>query len=297
MQDSEQIETRVASLKATACFLQSVTDEKILAKFKTLQKQMLAIIVDSLKVDEDQGKQALEKLVDLTQMHSQFWKDSISPLVKIVSDIVRVKDFEHGTRAQAAEVVLNLTEQMPAMMRKAPEMKSEFFPAIVQLVTECEEDTEVWAKSTDDELGTGSDAYSTGVSAIARLSLQMKEKFTIDASASLIQSCLAHADWNVRQAGFMTFGLIAEACKDWYRSNMEEVMTRVCHGIQEEHTRVKYARLAALALIMTQLSPQIQFKFHSELVPALLLIVKNEQEMKVKTQAISCLYHFAKGLI
>lgn len=70
MQDSEQIETRVASLKATACFLQSVSDEKILTKFKTLQKQMLAIIVDSLKVDEDQGRQALEKFVDLTQMHS-----------------------------------------------------------------------------------------------------------------------------------------------------------------------------------------------------------------------------------
>ena len=48
---------------------------------------------------------------------------------------------------------------------------------------------------------------------------------------------------------------------------------------------------------MAQLSPQIQFKFHGELVPALLVLVKNEQEMKVKTQAISCLYHFAKGLI
>jgi hypothetical protein len=43
-----------------------VTDDKILAKFKTLQKQMMSIIVDSLKVDEDQGRQALEKFVDLT---------------------------------------------------------------------------------------------------------------------------------------------------------------------------------------------------------------------------------------
>ena len=190
-------------------------------------------------------------------MHSQFWKDSLTPLVKIVSDIVRVNDFEHGTRTQASEIVLNLTEQMPAMMRKVPEMKSEFFPAIVKLVTECEEDMDVWSKSTDDELGTGSDAYSAGVSAVARLSLQMKEKFTLDASASLIQSCLDHADWKVRQAGFMTFGLIAEACRDWFKANMDEVMKRVCHGIQEDHTRVKYARLTALALIMAQLSPHI----------------------------------------
>ena len=32
-------------------------------------------------------------------------------------------------------------------------------------------------------------------------------------------------------------------------------------------------------------------------MPALLLIVKSEQVMKVKTQATTCLYHFAKGLI
>lgn len=118
--------------------------------------------------------------------------------MKIISDVVRAKDFETGTRTQASEIVLNLTEHMPAMMRKVPEMKSEFFPAIFQLVTECEEDDQVWAATLEDEQGTGSDAYSTGVNAIARLSAQMKEKFTIDACSSLIESCLAHADWNVR---------------------------------------------------------------------------------------------------
>lgn len=114
------------------------------------------------------------------------------------------------------------------MMRKVAEMKSEFFPALVQLVTECEMDMETWSKSTDDELGTGSDAYSTGIGALTRLSLQMKEKFTIDASSTLIQSCLDHADWNVKQAGFMTFGLIAEACREWFKTNMDEVMKRIC---------------------------------------------------------------------
>jgi len=322
MRETEKIETRVAALKATACFLQSLGDEQILATFKSLQKPMLAIIVDSFKAGEEHGCQALEKFVDLTQMHPQFWKDAqpdagkeevLSMIVQIISDLVRVKDFEPGTRAQATEVVLNLTEQMPAMMRKIGEMKTEFFPALVQLVTECELDMETWAASTEDELGTGSDAYSAGVGAIARLSLHMKEKFTLEAAdepvaaknqdgveeerPALIQTCLAHADWNVRQAGYMTFGLIAEACKDKLKSNMEEAMTKVCLGMQDDHVRVKYARLSALAHITMQLSPQIQFKFHAEVVPALLQIVKTEQTMKVKTQALFCLFHFTKGLI
>ena len=106
---------------------------------------MFVIIVDSLKVNEDLGRQALEKFVDLTQMHPQFLKDELKTLVKIISDIVRAKDFETGTRTQASEIVLNLTDDMPAMMRNVPEMKSEFFPAIVQLVTECEMDNQIWA--------------------------------------------------------------------------------------------------------------------------------------------------------
>jgi hypothetical protein len=89
MKASEEIATRVSALKATACFIQSVTDNKTIAKFKTLQKSMLEIIVSSLQQDEDQGKQALEKFVEMTQIHPEFWKDSLSPLVKIVSDVVR----------------------------------------------------------------------------------------------------------------------------------------------------------------------------------------------------------------
>ena len=182
-------------------------------------------------------------------------------------------------------------------MRKVPEMKSEFFPAILKLVTECEEDMDVWIQTLEDEQGTGSDAYSTGVNAIARLSVQMKEKFTIDACSSLVESCLSQADWKVRQAGFIAFGLIAEACREWFKQNLDQVMSKVCSGIQEDHVRVKYARLTALSLIIAQLSPQVQYKFHQELVPALLQITKNEKEPKVKTQALSCLYYFVKGLI
>jgi hypothetical protein len=109
---------------------------------------------------------------------------------------------------------------------------------------------DAWVETLEDEQGTGSDAYSTGVNAIARLSAQMKEKFTIDACSSLIESCLSQADWKVRQAGFIAFGLIAEACKDWFKANLDQAMGKVCQGIQEDHVRVKYARLTALSLMI-----------------------------------------------
>jgi hypothetical protein len=56
-------------------------------------------------------------LVSLAQTHPQFLSPKISEVVKIVSHIVKMKDFEEGTRSQAAEVVLTLAEEVPAIVR------------------------------------------------------------------------------------------------------------------------------------------------------------------------------------
>ena len=55
--------------------------------------------------------------------------------MKIVSDLVRAKEFELGTQSQAIEIILNLSEKIPAFMRKINEMSQDFVPALVQLLT------------------------------------------------------------------------------------------------------------------------------------------------------------------
>ena len=91
---------------------------------------ILDTVVDSLKSDEGQGRVALESLVDLSKTHPHFWKETSTQLVKIVSDIIRMKDFEDGTRSQAAEIVVSLSMEVPATLRKINEMKTDFFPAL-----------------------------------------------------------------------------------------------------------------------------------------------------------------------
>lgn len=65
-------------------------------------------------------------------------------------------------------------------------MSSTFVPSLVQLVSECEEDMDTWAESFDDEDGTGDTVYAAGVSAIERLSVDLKDKFTLAAFAPVI---------------------------------------------------------------------------------------------------------------
>ena len=85
----------------------------------------------------------------------------------------------------------------------------------------------------------------------------------------------------MRQAGYMTMGLIAEACKESMNKNMDEAMKVACAGIMDAHPRVRYAGLSCLALLLTELSPFAQKKYHTELMPVLLNTMNTEALIKL----------------
>ena len=299
------MKVRVAALRATSSFLLTIEDDSAHDSFKTLMPAILDTVVESLKVEESLGQQALESLVDLAKTHPNFWKENCEQLVLILSHIIKNTDFEEGTRSQAAEMVMVLSTEVPATLRKIPAMKSEFVPALVQLVTECEEDMEEWAQSVDDEFGTANTVYATGVTSIERLSLNMKEKFTLEAFGPLIQQCQTgkvsadqkESNWKIKQAGYLVPGLIAEACKDSLKANLDEAIKTACAGVEDDSPRVRFASLICLGSFLTHLKPLPQEKFHNQLVPHLLKITEEEKCLKIVTQSIYCLNSFAAGLI
>jgi len=64
----------VAALKATSSFLTSIEDEATLQVFQPLMQLILNTMVEALKTEEEQGKLALESIVELTKIHPQCWK-------------------------------------------------------------------------------------------------------------------------------------------------------------------------------------------------------------------------------
>lgn len=123
------------------------------------------------------------------------WKSNTNKLLNVVSQIVLCKEFEAGTRSAAIEVVLALSEQMPAALRKAPETTTAFFPALVSMLTEVEEDEEAWAEEAENKDMLGSDPHSTAVQAITRLCKDIGEKKTLEAAQPLIGKCIQSTNW------------------------------------------------------------------------------------------------------
>lgn len=165
------------------------------------------------------------------------------------------------------------------------------------MMTEVEDDQEEWANQIEEKDTNQNDPYNTAVMAVNRLSEDLGEKNCLVTFTGLVQVCVKSSDWKQRQAGYMLMGLISEACKESMKKNMEEAIKLACSGIMDEHIRVRYAGLSCLALLLTELEPRAQYKFHSELMPVLLKMMIEEPLIKMQTHVVSTLINFSRGLL
>ena len=84
LQDSD-INVRVAALKAISAFISGIDDSTIALEFAPVLPLLLNVIVEALHQDEDQGRQALESLCELTSVHPECWKTETSKLLNVTS--------------------------------------------------------------------------------------------------------------------------------------------------------------------------------------------------------------------
>lgn len=153
--EDENVEIKVASLKAISSFLSSIDEEDIVLKYKALSKKLLDVVIVVMKQDESQGQQSLEFMIELTQTHPDIWADSVSELIFVVAEVMKNREFEDATRQSASEIVLALSENAAAMLRKFPDqLKDQFFPAIAFMMTEVDyaDDLEGWYELKDEEM-------------------------------------------------------------------------------------------------------------------------------------------------
>lgn len=214
--EDEQIEIRVASLKAISSFLSSIDEEDVVLKYKGISEKMLNVVIEVMKQDETQGQASLEFMIELTCSHGDIWSDSIPMLVYVISQIMKNREFEDGTRQSALEIVLSLAENLGGMLRKhQTDLKDHFFPALAYMMTEVDnaDDLEAWYAEEDTEMQTKNDPASVAAESLQRASVYLGEKTTLACSADLVKAAIGSADWKEQFMGFRYLGMISEACK------------------------------------------------------------------------------------
>ena len=247
---------------------------------------ILALLIQTVQLalvdDEDNGRQALDSLCELTGAHPEVWKNNTDKLLDTITKILQVKTYEPGTRSAAIEVVLSLSEEMPAALRKSA-VTNQFFVELSQMLTEVELDEIEWTSSIESKDNLGTDVYSTAVSAITRFSKDIGEKKTLEANKSEIMKKIQSANWVDREAGYTCLGLIAESCADYFKKELEQSFNLAKMGVSDSHYRVKYAALGAMANLFAVCAPTAQSRYHTEVLPVLIQLMLTEPLIKMQT--------------
>jgi hypothetical protein len=191
----DEVTVRVAALKAITAFCNGIDDADVVLGFAPIIPALLKTVVDALKADEDQGRAALESMDDLARTHPEIWKKEVPQLINVVSQIMNEKSFEPGTRTIAAEVILSLSSEMAAPIRKAAETATQYVPALVKMLTEVEEDEATWLAGADEEDIQSTGPASCAKEGIKRLAESLGSKTTLPIVQPMIAECLGSENW------------------------------------------------------------------------------------------------------
>lgn len=127
---------RVATLKALTTFITSIEDEEQVLKYSTMMDNLLEIVIEVLKTDEEQGRSSLESLIELSSSYADIWAESKNKLVFVCSEIMKNKDFEDSTRQTALEIITTLSEENPKILKNlGSKIQTDLFPAIAIMLT------------------------------------------------------------------------------------------------------------------------------------------------------------------
>ena len=209
------IQVRMQAVKTTSTFLSSISNADLLMKMGGVLSTLITTMIEALNYAEDEGKLALESLTTLTELQPNVWNKYLSDIVVVCSQIVSATKFKEETRSEAIELVLAIADAKKPEIRKLAEIKSMFFPALLQMMTEAEhkDDIEAWTHDEEDEMSK-IDPASTASSAISRLAEVLGAKATIALTDSHIMGYMKSPEWTHRYAGVLCIGMIAEHCKD-----------------------------------------------------------------------------------
>ena len=143
---------------------------------------LLDIVVEVIKVDEEQGKESLESLIEFTNLFGEIWKGCAEKLIFVCSEVMKNKNFEDSTRESALEIISSLAESHPKLLKDNKEhMKTQFFPSLCVMMTKLdnEDDCEAWYAVEEEDLFVSNDIASHSAESLERLVGKVGESMTI----------------------------------------------------------------------------------------------------------------------
>lgn len=265
MDPTSDPEVRVQAVRAIGAFILFHDKEKevsIYKHFADMLPRMIVITGETIEAQDDQN--LLKLLIEMTENCPKFLRPQLEFIFEICMKVFSSQDFEDSWRHLVLEVMVSLSENAPAMVRKrADKYIVALIPLVLQMMTDLEED-EDWSTTDVVDDDDHSDNNVIAESSLDRLACGLGGKVVLPHVMNALPAMLSHVDWKHRFAALMAISAIGEGCHKQMEAILDEVMSGVLNFLRDPHPRVRYAACNAIGQMSTDFAPTFEKKFHSQ---------------------------------
>ncbi|KAL4611944.1 uncharacterized protein LOC142606716 [Castanea sativa] len=296
---SSSSDVKIAALNAVINFIQCLSSSADRDRFQDLLPAMMTTLTEALNNgNEVTAQEALELLIELAGTEPRFLRRQLVDVVGSMLQIAEADGLEEGTRHLAIEFVITLAEareRAPGMMRKLPQFISRLFAILMKLLLDIEDDPAWHSAETEDEDAGETSNYSVAQECLDRLSISLGGNTIVPVASEQLPVYLAAPEWQKHHAALIALAQIAEGCAKVMIKNLDHVLAMVLNSFQHPHPRVRWAAINAIGQLSTDLGPDLQVKYHGQVLPALAASMDDFQNPRVQAHAASAVLNFSEN--
>lgn len=296
------MDVRLACLKATIYFL-LVADPPAREMMAALVPHLLNVIqlnqiLPAVMQQPDKEEMAVESIgyfIELAEAFPKLFKSVIGNLVQFMTEQMKNKELEDGTRHTCLEILLTLTENSPALMRKCTNFGPTVIPIILEWMSELDDEPDWYTSENMDDDDNDSNE-TAGEQAMDRLAIYLGAKIVLPVSFSIIPVLVSSPEWQKRHAGLRCISAIGEGCHKLMDAELEKVVNVVLPHLADPHPRVRHAACNAIGQMCTDFAPKIQNKFHERILAGLVSILDDVHFLRVRSYGAAALVNFSENV-
>ena len=293
--------SNILSLKAKTVecineLLCSTSSKKESKKFREFIFYILETTLQCLNEHSTENlKLCLDSLNDLSNCEPKILRKSFNDIFILMGKIISDKNIDDNLREISYELLINLIEQMPKLIKDDDEKLSNLIQSLFKYAMEIESDIdEEWLtpKATtfiNDEF-IPEHKLDESTSLLTRLFDALDEEKVLKIVSNNISELIQHSnekDWKYKYIAYISIAEIISYVKEL--THVEKIIEMILNDVNNNNIKIQYAALYCIAELSDEHNPDFQNEYHGKVIDSLLNVLNNSKVLRIKLQVIDAL--------
>jgi len=289
---SRQLEIRGLTVKCLANIIGFyVSNDQLIRRLQSLLPGIIATTADYSRQEDST---CLQAVVELQESVPKFSKPAAPQILEMSLMLSASEDVDEDVRAMGVELCVTIGESLPgAVRKKVPKAIADLCLVCLKMMAEIDEDAEWGGKTVpEDDDEDLPQLTVVGESSLDRIARSLGGQTVLKAIAPKIAELLNPASsWQDKRAALLALSAIAEGTAKSIKSILPELVPAMLPFLQDPHPRVRHAACNCVGQLSTDLAPEMQKMFHSQILQSLVPVL-DDPVCRVRTHAGAALVNF-----